>query len=221
MNLTAIYSALGGIEDKGGEMVAFLKSHIAKMSGDQSEVETKLTSAQETVKAIAASLGVAEAEVLPIVKAYKTKDKEIETLKSLTDAKENEVKGLKEEIGSLKRREDLNKFSSLVGADSEVLLDLLPVDLEFKVADTVIDGKGTKKGMVVQNGKEIPFADYVDSDAKLSKFRASIFPQSANPPSAPLRLPNGKSDGSKDPVLDALTSDRRSKASSVRKLVNG
>jgi hypothetical protein len=219
--LTQIFAALQGIADGGGEMKASLQAILAEKDKTTTELETKLNTATQTVSTITKALDCAEDAILPTIKAFKAKDTEIENFKQSLANKDTEISTLKSTVGVLERKQTLQVFCGVVGADPEVVGELLPSELEVNVKEVSDKGKTSKQGFVVVDGKPVSFADYVAADPKLVKFSASIFPQSSNPPSTPPKLPSGKSEAPKLSIVDSLKANQKTKAEAVRRQING
>lgn len=189
MKLSDIYNALADKEN-GEDLKSFLKQYLTDKDSEISKFQGQLTTAETRLKNIAASLDTTPDEL-------ETATKEVKTLKKELDLKTKEVENItgeknkiNEELAAVKRRELFTDFAAVVGGDRDVILDLLPPDTVVDIIEKEDNGKKRRFGVV--GDKKVDFAEYVDNDSKLSKYKAAIFPQEKNPPQTPPKLPAGK-----------------------------
>jgi vacuolar-type H+-ATPase subunit I/STV1 len=208
MNLTELLEALGKIEDKGAEYKSYLKKLIADKDAAIAVAESLSNSTDVRLSSFATSLGCKVEDLDSTIKELKKSKKDLETQNTVLETLKSKMSEAEIKYKSLERQGNLKEFSSRVGADFEVLKDLLPADIE------VVEDK------VKVEGKELVFAEYVDATPALAKYRNSIFTVGSNPPKTPPKLPTGKStDKAQDPLkLLSQTELERQKTKAERLL---
>lgn len=189
MKLSDVLAALSGL-DNGTELKTFLQTLVSQKDTAISEAEAKLSAVEARVKAIAASVGGDEIE--DKLKELKTTAAKLTSMQSEVDTYKTEAENLKTQVSQLDRKDKMTTFAQVVGADREVLMELLPQELEFATERIDDNGKSIDRGYVVIDKKKLTFSDYVKQDAKLSKFAASIFPNTTQPTPSNIKLPSGK-----------------------------
>lgn len=202
MTLAQILAALAALEN-GAELKQWLQNFIADKDKAVTDAESANNTANKRLSTIAKELGTDDAGIEESLRKIKGEAKELETATKQIDTLKGKVSTLEGTIKESARKETVASFASVVGADKDVLFDLLPSDAELTIAEIDNEGTKTKVGKIKIDGKDIDFVEHVSADPRLSRYKESIFTQQQNPPKTPPKMPTGKgNDTQNNPIGD-------------------
>lgn len=214
MTLSAILKILESAEN-GAELKQWLNTHLSDKDTAIAEQRGEAEKVVKQLRSLGKILGVAPEAVEEKLKEVAGVAATVATLKSSEENLKQKLTEAEKRAAKVEHLANLREFSATVGANFEVLAELLPTDLTFKV-DTKDE---VRQGFITVEGKDVLFADFVEGDEKLRKYRGSIFTTKENPPKTPTKLPTGKGADTQGTVAKAtaalIDEKRRRRAEKV------
>jgi len=159
-------------QDNGQEMVNFLTNHIDELSSRETSAGSQASALKNKLKNVAKALDCTEDDLVQKTKEVLGKlnatTSELETVKGTVEQLSNKATELEIQNKKLAKATALTELTTTAKANKEVLMRLLPDDVEI-----VKDEDGLK--VKPKDKDAMDLSTYVDSNPDLSLFKASIF----------------------------------------------